>query len=567
MTMLFEDLQARVLRLLEHVDISLPAVKRPSSAQAGGNFDEEVHRAASFLSKIEKQVKRAKSAEVLLDILVCLQESHLVGAYNFALQDKLLAEYILACEEMIGIAVKEVVEWGPSLKEVVEWGPSLWDELLVAGVELTSEKDSELSITALEMESSSELSLSDEEIVLDSEVTAQEADSPDGRVEVTSQQWTEENADLLAVIRQRYNILSQKVADTLKGVEDSLDRLPPRHSVRVDVQQSDDAGPSHQPSVSDEVAGPSTSNSEAEIFLQSSVSDEEVIRESEVAIQEIDSLDEYMDVASQSNSSDEDESISTGASLSLEQQAQSVGQRAEVTGRGFDLCEQQLESFKKQEVACEQRLDNCAESLTTLEIRVQHLQQMLSARRQKPEATSAQTTEPSPRTPEAGPSHQPSASDQTTEPSPSTSGVGASYQPSANEQVAEPSPSASGAGASHQPNMNIQEGFSAQQRLNLIIQKIVRDAQVGRFELGVGGSSCSIIVNGGRPIEVPKRIAQILLIIQANHDGANFTAEDKLRRIQAIQAVADGVQHRVLFFFARTQPSTNTYIKNLDCGN
>ncbi|ALA24235.1 hypothetical protein AVI51_14480 [Piscirickettsia salmonis] len=547
--MLFEDLQASVLRLLEHVAISLPV------AQPDGNFEEEVHRAISFLSKLEKQVERAKSAEVLLDILVCLQESHLVGAYDSVLQDKLLAEYILACEEMVGIAAKEI---GVAAKEIVEWGPSLRDELLVAGVALTSEKDSELSITALEMESSSELSLSDEEIVLDSEVTAQEADSPDGQVEVISQHWTEENAALLAVIRQRYNILSQKVADTLKGVEDSLDRLPPRHSVRVDVQQSDDTGTlnqvyngelvaepstsalgagtsnqlsvgvqvveqsanipetesSHQSSTSLQVAGPSTSALEAEIFLQSSVSDE-------------------------------DESISTGASLSLEQQAQSVGQRAEVTGRGFDLCERQLENFKKQEAACEQRLDNCVESLTTLEIRIQHLQQMLSARRQKLGATSTQTAEPTPRTPEAGPSHQSRANDQTVEPSPSTPG----------------------AGASHQSNMNIQGGPSAQQRLDLVMQKIVRDAQAGRFELGIGGSTCSISVNGGRSIEVPKRIAQILLIIQANQDGLNFTPEDKLRRIQAIQAVADEVQHRVFFFFARTQPSTNVYIKNLDCGD
>ncbi|QNR79895.1 hypothetical protein [Piscirickettsia salmonis] len=362
----------------------------------------------------------------------------------------------------------------------------------------------------------------------------------------------------MAVIRQRYNILSQKVADTLKGVEDSLDRLPPRHSVRVDVQQSDDTGTlnqvyngelvaepstsalgagtsnqlsvgvqvveqsanipetesSHQSSTSLQVAGPSTSALEAEIFLQSSVSDE-------------------------------DESISTGASLSLEQQAQSVGQRAEVTGRGFDLCERQLENFKKQEAACEQRLDNCVESLTTLEIRIQHLQQMLSARRQKLGATSTQTAEPTPRTPEAGPSHQSRANDQTVEPSPSTPG----------------------AGASHQSNMNIQGGPSAQQRLDLVMQKIVRDAQAGRFELGIGGSTCSISVNGGRSIEVPKRIAQILLIIQANQDGLNFTPEDKLRRIQAIQAVADEVQHRVFFFFARTQPSTNVYIKNLDCGD
>ncbi|QGN95877.1 hypothetical protein Psal071_00799 [Piscirickettsia salmonis] len=547
--MLFEDLQASVLRLLEHVAISLPV------AQPDGNFEEEVHRAISFLSKLEKQVERAKSAEVLLDILVCLQESHLVGAYDSVLQDKLLAEYILACEEMVGIAAKEI---GVAAKEIVEWGQSLRDELLVAGVALTSEKDSELSITALEMESSSELSLSDEEIVLDSEVTAQEADSPDGQVEVISQHWTEENAALLAVIRQRYNILSQKVADTLKGVEDSLDRLPPRHSVRVDVQQSDDTGTlnqvyngelvaepstsalgagtsnqlsvgvqvveqsanipetesSHQSSTSLQVAGPSTSALEAEIFLQSSVSDE-------------------------------DESISTGASLSLEQQAQSVGQRAEVTGRGFDLCERQLENFKKQEAACEQRLDNCVESLTTLEIRIQHLQQMLSARRQKLGATSTQTAEPTPRTPEAGPSHQSRANDQTVEPSPSTPG----------------------AGASHQSNMNIQGGPSAQQRLDLVMQKIVRDAQAGRFELGIGGSTCSISVNGGRSIEVPKRIAQILLIIQANQDGLNFTPEDKLRRIQAIQAVADEVQHRVFFFFARTQPSTNVYIKNLDCGD
>lgn len=142
MTMLFEDLQASVLRLLEHVAISLPV------AQPDGNFEEEVHRAISFLSKLEKQVERAKSAEVLLDILVCLQESHLVGAYDSVLQDKLLAEYILACEEMVGIAAKEI---GVAAKEIVEWGPSLRDELLVAGVALTSEKDSELSITALEM--------------------------------------------------------------------------------------------------------------------------------------------------------------------------------------------------------------------------------------------------------------------------------------------------------------------------------------------------------------------------------------------------------------------------------
>ncbi|WP_416431132.1 hypothetical protein [Piscirickettsia salmonis] len=462
---------------------------------------------------------------------------------------------------MMGVAAKEI---GVVAKEIVKWGPSLRDELLVAGVALTSEKDSELSMTALEMESSSELSLSDEEMVLDSEVTAQEADSP------------EENAALLAIIRRRYNDLNQRFTVLLEeaaATEESLAVRSFSQRSRVDVQQSDDtstseAGPSsHQPNVSDEVAGPSTSTSEAEIFLQSSVSDEKVVLESKATIQEVDTLDEDMDVASQSNSSDEGESISVDASLSLEQQAQGVGQRAEVISREFGLCKEQLDSCEEQEVVCEQRLDGHMESFATLEIRVQHLQRMLSARRQKLEAASDQALQPSPNTPGAEPSYQLSASDQVVQPTPSTPEAGPSYQLSASDQVVQPSASTSGAGASHQPNINVQDEPSAQQRLNLMMRKILRDAQAGCFELGVGGSSCSIIVNGGRSIEVPKRIAKILLIIQADQDGANFTPEDKLRRIQAIQAVADGVQHSVLFFFARTQLSTNTYIKNLDCGN
>ncbi|WP_144420624.1 hypothetical protein [Piscirickettsia salmonis] len=604
MTMLFEDLQASVLRLLEHVAINLPV------AQTDGNFEEEVHRAISFLSKLEKQVERVKSAEVLLDILVCLQESHLVGAYDSVLQEKLLAEYILACEEMMGIAAKEV---GAAAKETVEWGPSLRDELLVAGVALISDKDSELSTATLE----SKYSLSDEEIVLESEATAQEADSPAESAEIVSQLGTagseemvlgpgatfQQQAAFLSAIRQRYDGLDQRFTALLQEVAANEERLvvrPLSQRSRVDVQQSDDTGTLNQPHSGELVAEPSTSTSGASNQLSVGVQVVEQsanIPETESSHQSSTSLQAAgpstsaleAEIFLQSSVSDEDEPTSADASLSLEQQAQSVGRRAEVTGWGFDLCKQQLENFKKHEAACEQRLDSCAESLTTLEIRVQHLQQMLSARRQKLEATSAQTTEPSPSTSGVGASYQPSANDQVAEPSTSTSGAGASYQPSASdqviqpspstpeagpshqpsasEQVAEASPSTAGAGASSQPNMNIPGGPSAQQRLNLMVRKIVSDAQDGRFELGIGGSSCSIIVNGGRPIEVPRRIAQILLIIQANQDGANFTPEDKLRRIQAIQAVADGVQHSVLFFFGRTQSSTNQYIKNLDCGN
>ncbi|ALA23641.1 hypothetical protein AVI51_09815 [Piscirickettsia salmonis] len=106
----------------------------------------------------------------------------------------------------------------------------------------------------------------------------------------------------------------------------------------------------------------------------------------------------------------------------------------------------------------------------------------------------------------------------------------------------------------------------AEQNISVTILEGIRKAIVnqlagGGFELGYGGSRHAIR-QGASFVQVPKRIADIMKIIEGN----SRTPDEKLNEIKAIKVAALSYRSSFLLFFGRTQSSTNQFITNLNCG-
>ncbi|MGJ3494248.1 hypothetical protein ACR9PT_06680 [Piscirickettsia salmonis] len=94
-----------------------------------------------------------------------------------------------------------------------------------------------------------------------------------------------------------------------------------------------------------------------------------------------------------------------------------------------------------------------------------------------------------------------------------------------------------------------------------IREAILKQLNEGGFELGCGGSRYAL-KQGASFVQVPKRVADIMSIIEGN----SGTPDEKLNEIKAIKVAALSYRSSFLLFFGRTQSSTNQFIANLNCG-
>ncbi|MGJ3500870.1 hypothetical protein PsalN5692_03381 [Piscirickettsia salmonis] len=94
-----------------------------------------------------------------------------------------------------------------------------------------------------------------------------------------------------------------------------------------------------------------------------------------------------------------------------------------------------------------------------------------------------------------------------------------------------------------------------------IREAILKQLNEGGFELGCGGSRYAL-KQGASFVQVPKRVADIVRIIEGN----SGTPDEKLNEIKAIKVAALSYRSSFLLFFGRTQSSTNQFIANLNCG-
>ncbi|WP_155079680.1 hypothetical protein [Piscirickettsia salmonis] len=94
-----------------------------------------------------------------------------------------------------------------------------------------------------------------------------------------------------------------------------------------------------------------------------------------------------------------------------------------------------------------------------------------------------------------------------------------------------------------------------------IREAILKQLNEGGFELGCGGSRYAL-KQGASFVQVPKRVADIMRIIEGN----SGTLDEKLNEIKAIKVAALSCRSSFLLFFGRTQSSTNRFIANLNCG-
>lgn len=93
-----------------------------------------------------------------------------------------------------------------------------------------------------------------------------------------------------------------------------------------------------------------------------------------------------------------------------------------------------------------------------------------------------------------------------------------------------------------------------------IREAILKQLNEGGFELGCGGSRYAL-KQGASFVQVPKRVADIVRIIEGN----SGTPDEKLNEIKAIKVAALSYRSSFLLFFGRTQSSTNQFITNLNC--